>query len=441
MLTQPRIFHSIHSILLCGALLLTCSPAEAAGFYIQEQSVSGLGKAFAGSAAKADDASTIFYNPAGMTQLSGWQFTGGVSTLLPKAELEDTGTIADLDGPGAGVVTAPIAALGATNDGGNPYDATPVPSMYVAGPLVEGRNDLWAGVGVSTPFGLANEYDENWFGRFDSTSTKLTVVNITTALAFKPVSWMSVGGGLDIAYADANLQSAVRAATEGHLRLTGDDWTTGYNAGVTITPTDGTTIGAHYRSAITHKLTGQFQITGTGSALVNADTTAKANLDLPDIATLSIAQDITPDTTLLGSATWFGWSNFESIAPTRGDGAAVTPIVQNYQNTWSFAVGVEHTLTDDWLLRAGYQFDETPTNDEFRTSRTPDGDRQWFSVGAGYAASDKITIDAAATYIDIADEEISVTRNVIAAGVPSVQMEADTSGSVGIVALGVNYKF
>lgn len=432
---------SLRFCVLYGVILLPMSPVQAAGFYIQEQSVSGLGKAFAGSAAKADDASTIFFNPAGMTQLSGWQYTGGASTLVPKTSIDDTGTIADVDGPGAGAVTVPIAALGATNDGGNPYDTTPVPSMYAAGPLISDRDDLWAGVGVSAPFGLASEYDENWFGRFDSTSTELTTINITTALAIKPVSWMSVGAGLDIAYADANLQTAVLAVTEGSFRLTGDDWSIGYNAGATITPMEGTTIGAHYRSAITHHLKGRFHISGTGSALVNADTSAKADFDLPDIATLSIAQNITQDTTLLGSATWFGWSNFESIAPVRGDGTAVSPIVQNYQNTWAFAVGVEHALSDDWVLRAGYQFDETPTTDEYRTSRTPDGDRQWISVGAGHDLTDKITIDAAATYVDIADEQINLTRNVIAPGVPSVQMEADTSGSVGIFALGVNYKF
>ena len=95
-------------------------------------------------------------------------------------------------------------------------------------------------------------------------------------------------------------------------------------------------------------------------------------------------------------------------------------------------------MNDKWTLRAGYQFDETPTTDEYRTSRTPDGDRHWFAAGATYDINDKFSLDMAATYIDVGEESINVTRNVTGA---LADVRGDTDGSVAIVALGLNYKF
>ena len=108
--------------------------------------------------------------------------------------------------------------------------------------------------------------------------------------------------------------------------------------------------------------------------------------------------------------------------------------IQNYQTTWAFAVGGEYDVNEDWTVRAGYQFDETPTTDEYRTTRTPDGDRNWFSAGATYKLNEKLSFDGALTYIDVAEGDIDVTR-----GVTNVIGTSD--GSVGIVAVGLNYKF
>src|SRR5690606_12937672 len=148
--------------------------------------------------------------------------------------------------------------------------------------------------------------------------------------------------------------------------------------------------------------------------------------------TFGIAHQATPDLRLMAQATWFGWNNFQDISPERSDGAAVPAIVQNYQPTWAFAVGAEYDINDGWTVRGGYQFDQPPTTDEFRTSRTPDGDRNWFSLGATYNWTPNLSIDMAATYIDVEDGTINVSRN---AGL--AQVSADTDGSVGIFALGL----
>jgi len=431
--TSTACSRHIFTALLAGFCLFIAAPqAHAAGFFIQEQSVSGLGTSFAGSAAHATDASTIFYNPAGMTQLSGPQTTAGISLLLPQSKMTDRGSTFG---------GAPIASTG---NGGNPYDPSPVPSGYAAAPLsafgFENNHDIWVGIGVSAPYGLASEYDDGWFGRYDSTKTELTVIDIAPSVAFKPTKWLSVGAGIDIQHASATLENAIFAGTEGLQSLKGDDWSYGYNIGFQIQPIETTTFGLHYRSQITQELTGRINITGSTGA--DANTNGGADLKLPDILAMSVAHKISPKTTLLGSATWFGWNRFDNIDPYRMDGGASPPIEQNYQTTWAFSIGAEHALNDRWTLRAGYQFDETPTTDEYRTSRTPDGDRNWFSAGAGYKINDKLTLDLAATYIMIDDEQINLRRNTLAPGVlPISEVNATTEGSVGIIATSLTYKF
>ena len=160
---------------------------------------------------------------------------------------------------------------------------------------------------------------------------------------------------------------------------------------------------------------------------------------LPDIATFSVAHDLNERLTLLGSATWFGWNSFDEIQVKNIVGGNVGgPIIQDYQNTMAYSVGFDYMLNEAWTLRAGYQFDETPTTDERRTTRTPDGNRHWFSAGGTYSLNDQWSFDFSGTYIDIEEESINVTRNI--ALNPS-QVQADTDGHVFIIGAGVNYKF
>ncbi len=139
----------------------------------------------------------------------------------------------------------------------------------------------------------------------------------------------------------------------------------------------------------------------------------------------------------MGQATWFGWSNFKEIQAIRDEALQFRTVEQDYQNSYALAIGAEYDVNEDWTVRAGYQFDETPTTDEFRTSRTPDGDRNWFSGGATYNFNEKLSFDLAATYIDVDEGTINLQRNIA----NSVNVVGDTDGSVGILAVGLNYKF
>lgn len=361
-----------------------------------------------------------------MTRLDGAQVNGGVHMLVPSSDLSNNGSTFNAAPSGGG-------------SGGNPYNPTPVPNGFAVMPLNSDQS-LWAGIGVTAPFGLANDYGDSWFGRFDSTKTELTTINIQPSLAYKVNDWLSIGAGVDVQYAKANLESVVSdTVQEGTSRLKGIDWSVGYNVGLLLSPTPQTDIGLHYRSAISHELEGRISasgLSGLNPLIPNFNTTGSANLDLPDMATFGIGHDVTPDLRVMAQATWFGWNNYQDITPDRDDGVASSPIVQNYQTTWAFSIGAEYDVNDQWTVRGGYQFDETPTTDQYRTTRTPDGDRNWFSLGATYHWTPDISIDMAATYIDVADGTINLSRNGGLA-----QVRGDTDGSVGIVALGLNYKF
>lgn len=416
------------SLAILTTAVLASTQANAAGFYIQEQSVKGLGSAFAGSVTSIEDSSTVYFNPANMTKLNGMQMNLGAHLLIPNAELSNTGSTFDFNGPAPGGV-GPLTG----NDGGNPYSATPVPNLFFAAPVMS--DDLWFGFSITAPFGLANEYNDGWFGRYDSTETELTTINISPSLAVKATDWLSVGGGIDIQHADATLKSAItNIASEGESKLEGDDWSAGYNIGFNLTPMEGTDIGIHYRSAVSHTLDGRISVQGLSAG--NFDIAGTADLNLPDIATFGVAHDVNDKLKLYGQATWFGWNNFQDIESKSDAGTTISNVIQNYQTTWAFAIGGEYDLNEDWVVRAGYQHDATPTTDEYRTSRTPDGDRNWFSAGATYNLMPNLELDMAATYIDISDETINLSRNSSLANI-----SADTEGSVGILALGLNYKF
>ena len=412
-------------VLGTSAIALSAGSANAAGFYIQEQSVSGLGSAFSGSTTNLNDPSTIYFNPAGMTKLPGTQVQAAAHLLIPTSDLTDTGSTAPAGAP----------ALG-TNDGGNPYSPSPVPNGFASHQL---NDQIWLGVGITAPFGLANEYDDDWFGRYDSIETELLTLDVQPTVAFKVNDQLSLGAGVNIQYADAKLTNAAYfgGGLEGVSELEGDDFSYGYTLGLQYKPLQSTTLGLSYRSAISHTLEGSVSVEGTAA---DFDVGGQADLDLPDVATFGVSHKLNDKLTLMGQATWFGWNNFEDIDASVDSGTDPAAVVQNYQTTWAFAVGAEYDYNDAWTLRGGMQYDETPTTDEYRTTRTPDGDRTWLSGGATYSINDQMSLDLAAPYIWIEVQEISLTRNNAVPALAS-QVSADTEGNVGIISAGFTYKF
>ena len=351
------------------------SPAMAGGFYLQEQSPEGTGRAFAGEAAAADSAATIYFNPAGMTELDGTQIVVGVHLLDIDARQDNRGSTRSIPGG----TTVPTGG----GDGGNPfYDVAAVPVGYLSHRLSE---RLWLGLGINAPFGLVVDYEDDFFARYDSRRSELRTYNAQPSVAYRVDDRLSVGFGLSIQYVEAELTNALPqpdpAAGDGFSRVAGDDVSLGWNAGLAY-EVGGTRLGVHFRSGIDHEIRGDFTIEDLAGPLAaaNGERDARAQLRLPSVASIGIRQAIGPDLRLLAGASWYNWSVFETIDATDG-GDLLLSSEQGYRDTFDISVGGEYDVSEALTLRAGFKWDETPTGDRLRTTRVPDGDRYWATAG------------------------------------------------------------
>src|SRR3569833_548380 len=165
---------------VAGALLgVAGGHAYGSAFALQEQNASGLGHAYAGGAAAAEDVSTIFYNPAGLVRLQTAQVVVAGNVICPSARLHDNGSQA-----------AALQPLGGT--GGDAGSCAVVPNMYVGIPFT----DKWSfGLGVNVPYGLKTEYVSDWLGRFQAVKSELQTINVNPVLSWEPTKNLTVGGG------------------------------------------------------------------------------------------------------------------------------------------------------------------------------------------------------------------------------------------------------
>ena len=178
---KPHGFRSRRLKAAVGAAVLsmTAGQAFASGFALQEQSGSGLGNAFAGGAASAEDASTIYFNPAGMSRMPGIQAALAASLICPSDKFSDSGS-------------QPAALQPLGGNGGDAGTCAVTPALYLAVPI----NNQWAfGIGVNVPFGLKTEYDSDWLGRFQSVESKVETINVNPALSWKFSDVFTVGAG------------------------------------------------------------------------------------------------------------------------------------------------------------------------------------------------------------------------------------------------------
>ncbi|MFZ2996549.1 MAG: outer membrane protein transport protein [Sphingobium sp.] len=379
--------YCLAALLTAGALSMPVS-AIAGGFYLQEQSPKETGRALSGGAAAGDDPSTIYYNPAAMTQLSGIQISAGGVVLSASAHQSNRGSSRTIPGSATQV---PVTG----NDGGNPFDKViPIPSFYASAQV---SDRLWLGLGVNAPFGLKLEYDDGFFGRYDSLYTDLKTYNIQPSAAYKLTDNLSIGGGVDVQYVKVTLTNALPQLSpllaDGFASVKGDDWTIGWNAGVFYTTGD-TNFGVHYRSGISHTLKGTQTISGLVGPLAtaNASVSAIAPLDLPDIVTVSMTHKLTPKLRAMLTGRWYNWSRFKAIAITP---AAGSPSIKelDYRDSFSASVGGEYDVSEKLTLRAGTMFDRTPTNPQHLTTRVPDGDRVWLTGGATWNLSQAFALN------------------------------------------------
>lgn len=431
-----------------------------------EQSASRLGTAFSGTAAAADDASTIFYNPAGMAKLTGSEFLVVGSGVLIGSEFKNGNSQAAFGQP-----------LG--NDGGDAGGWNAVPAGYFAMPL----NDRFAvGLGVNAPFGLKLEYDDGWMGRYQALNSEIQTYNFNPSLSWRLSKQLSLGVGANYQRIQAELTNAVNYTAvvaqglqalvaagqvpasavpgligdnlglEGHTEVRGDDSSWGFNAGLLYEFSDDTRIGLSYRSSIDYTLEGSVRFrpaTATnaiGAGIIAAASApgatlatgpATVDLKLPDIATASLYHRM-GQVELMADVAWTGWSSIQELRIVRDSGQVLSVTPERWEDTWRYAVGATYQLNDQWKLRGGLAYDETNVPNSTRTARLPDSDRTWVAIGAQWNPGNSWVVDVGYAHLFAKDASMNQDDgNAAARGFLLGEQES----AVDIVSAQVAYKF
>lgn len=406
--------------------------AHAAGFALIEQNASGLGNAYAGQAAAATDASTVFFNPAGMGLLPGSQLVVAGNLIKPSAEFQNGGSTA-----------APLQTLG--DAGGDAGDLGFVPNFYYVTPV---NQDLSLGIGLNAPFGLKTEYDQTWMGRFQAVTSEVKTINLNPSLSYKLNETVLLGLGLSAQYIDAKLTNMVNysalaggalgANLQGVADVEGDDYGWGYNLGALFN-LGNTRVGIAYRSEVDYTLEGDVSFANVpapmaGNPLLQTGPVT-ADVTMPASASLSLFHKLGPGVDVLADITWMGWSSFDVLTVRRTSGTVVSSTNENWQDSWRYSLGVTWHQDAAWTWRAGVAYDETPVEDAYRTPRIPDESRTWVALGGQYRLSGKSALDFGYAYLFV--EDASINSTVAGAGT----LLGNYDNSVNILSAQYTYTF
>ncbi|MGD7654135.1 MAG: OmpP1/FadL family transporter [Verrucomicrobiales bacterium] len=406
------------------AMILASPAADAAGFQLAERSASGLGRAFSGEAAIADDPSVISSNPAAMVLLDDTAVSVGLSTIIPGVDVSGTADLSALGGPSA----FPASDKGVV-------ETKVVPYLYAAQRI----NDQFSvGFASFTMYGLATDYAP---GAYITGQSDLTTINLNPSASVRLTDKLSLGLGVSAVYSEATLTGNLPASLGGSgrmLRLEGDDWGFGFNLGLLYEFSDSTRIGINYRSEVDLTLSGSgdnlFIPAVAGGPAVNVD--AAADLTLPDSFEFSIYHEINDRWAVHGDVMWTGWSDFPSLTAEYGGQLPLLHNHENWKDTIRLSIGATCRYNDKLTLRCGFAFDESPVPDaDHRTLRIPDGDRYWASIGASYQFNDCYRFDIGYTHIFTADTSIHEP------GAGNGTFTGTATGDVNVISTGISASF
>ena len=412
------------------SLAMWCHGASAGGFALIEQNASGLGNAYAGQAAAAENASTVYFNPSGMTLVPGRQVTGTLNVIRPQTEFTDNG-----GSRSPANVAAPAGGSNGSDAGGWNY----VPNAFMSWQLGE---RLWAGIGLTVPFGLKTNYDPTFIGRFQSQKSQLQTYDINPSVAFKVNDWLSLGGGISYQYARLGLDRAFFAGTARAQTVSLHDGAWGWNAGAMLNLGKDTRVGLTYRSTLNYDLAGGITVAGVGTA------TGKVSLSMPDSVSLAISHQLNEKWQLLGDATWTHWSRIQNVPLflTSQLGTSVAGTVSDtldlqFRDGYRFGVGANYRWTDNFMLKLGVAYDRSPVPDAtHRSVFLPDADRVWLSFGGKHQLTKNGVLDVGYARLFLSDADVLRSKGVGAAGAQGI-VSGSYKAHVDIVSLQYTHSF
>ena len=389
--------------------------AQAGGFALREQSSIGQGASFAGVAA-GGSLSSMFWNPATLTQVGGVNTESVISAIVPRTDVKN--------------ISGTYAALGDPGDVG--LDAV-IPSSYSG---VQVTNDLFVGLSINSPYGMATKAKNPSASSFHAATSSIKTIDAKANIAYRINDVFSVGAGVGATYAKVRMTSAPYPTLGGASELTGDDWAPTFTLGATVKPFEGTTIGIGYRSETKLNLSGTDYLSVPGVVpSTTRDVTAK--LVLPQSVTIGLRQDVSDRFALLAGFEWTDWSSVKDPI-TINNSVSGVPLHFGYKDSWYASVGGEFAYNDNLTLRGGLGYEKSPIPAAFRNLRLPDADRVWASIGASYNITDKFGVDLGYSHLFIKDDVTVHGEN--STGTNSYTATADSSADIISASLRYQWK-
>jgi long-chain fatty acid transport protein len=384
-------------VLLLVIFALLPVSAWAGGAYLTEISNAEVGLAGAGWAARAQDAGTVFTNPAGMTRLKQNELYVGFQPMYFKLEFD------------------PDSNTTVSGEDGDASDWLAGGSAFYVRNISE---DLKIGFGFLGYFGLGIDFGDKWVGRYYVTEGVMQGFTLIPAIAYRVNDWLSLGAGLDVLYIMFEQKAAMNNpdAPDGSLKLEDEDIAFGANLGVLIEPGEGTRIGLQYISESDYELEDRPDFRGLGPILSAAlgaagllDAKVKMDMTAPQSVILSAFHDINDRWAIMGNVGWQDWSEFGKVrVEVRSTDTTSLTLDNNYDDSWHVALGTQYKASELVLLSLGVAYDSSIVDDEDRTLDLPMGESWRFGAGAQYTWRDNIDIGLAYELWWFGDLEVDV---------------------------------
>ncbi|HET9904794.1 MAG TPA: outer membrane protein transport protein [Xanthobacteraceae bacterium] len=396
-----------------AGVLLPLSMAEAGGFAVREQSAYFQGSAFAGQAAGGPSISSMFWNPAAMTDAAyGLTTESNLSGVFGQTKINPS---AAANGP-----AYPSGYLLGLGGGRDIFEDAFVPASYT---VWRPTPQLALGFSFNSPFGLVTDPSRDTAFMFYSRYSDVLTVNLTPQVAYKFTDWLSVGVGVQIQYFRTQLESAMPGSafpptSPATLSIRGDSVDFGFTAGILLTPTPRTSIGVGFRSGFDHKLDGDVRrpgfttlVGGVPVAIPPAVVSIAPTVKLPESVNIGLRQKVTDAFTVLATAEWTNWSRLGRVAVNAfPPGVPAVPAVLPFEwkDGWFVSGGVEYQWSQELALRAGVGYEWSPVTDATRGTRLPDNNRVWLGAGLTYNWNEKIALEFGYSHVFVRDADIAI---------------------------------